>query len=184
MHQASPLLDRAPIWRTGAEDAPVNVVDRAFGSGDAIEDYPSQAGVLAMRAAFRNAGGISSACEVGRLLELNDRADFGRLARLMIHGDIFGFEWHQTVWLPRFQFDDRNQSIKPGPRKVSNVLAAELDGWRLSAWFARKNRWLADRRPVDLLGSDLPAIVRAARADAFLWAAYATSPLCGRDKGT
>jgi uncharacterized protein (DUF2384 family) len=39
------------------------------------------------------------------------------------------------------------------------------DGWAVSTWFVEPHEWLAQHRPVDLLESNLPAILQAAGAD-------------------
>ena len=42
-------------------------------------------------------------------------------------------------------------------------LVEVLDGWALAVWFVEPSSCLASRRPLDLLRSDLPAVLQAAR---------------------
>jgi hypothetical protein len=83
-------------------------------------------------------------------------------------GDIFSFEWDDTAWVPMFQFEPLDLSIKPGPRRILSELESVFDGWMLAAWFAQPNSWLQGRRPVDLLDADCTAVSAAARIDRFI----------------
>ena len=67
-----------------------------------------------------------------------------------------------------FQFDLRDLSTKHGPRQVLNELGTAFDGWELAVWFVQPNSWLNDRSPVDLLNTQLSAVLEAARADRFI----------------
>jgi len=131
-------------------------------------DQPCDRGVAAMRAAFRETGGLARAHELQGLLEVRDPRDFVRLAELIVSGAIASFEWRDAVWIPMFQIERGDQPHRPGARRVVAVLGAAFDGWVLSAWFASPNSWLEDRLPVDLIHTDQDAVLRAARADLFL----------------
>ncbi len=88
--------------------------------------------------------------------------------RLIVSGHVFSFAWHDTYWVPMFQFDPQDLSLRPATRQVLAELANDLDGWSIAGWFAASNPWLSQRRPVDLLDIDLPAVLQAARADRFV----------------
>jgi hypothetical protein len=120
---------------------------------------------IAMRHAYQASGGLPCGDDLALSLEQHARGDFVSLARLIVAGDVFGFEWHHTFWIPRFQFDRSDYSLKAGPRQVLAELSADFDGWTVAVWFAQPNARLAGRRPVDLLEADLPAVIQAARAD-------------------
>ena len=122
----------------------------------------------AMRIAYMATGGIARADDLTRLLEDCQRGDFVSLARLIASGQVFGLEWHCSSWVPMFQFDLRDLSIKQGPGRVRAELGNEFDGWDLGAWFARPNSCLNGRRPVDLLDSNLSEVLKASRADRFI----------------
>ncbi len=129
---------------------------------------PSDRQVMAMRAAYRATGGFALGDDLARLLSQRQRGDFVSLARLIVSGEVFGFQWRHAFWIPLFQFDLRDMTINPGSRRVLPELAGEFDGWELANWFATANSWLDDRRPVDVLATNLRAVLEAARADRFV----------------
>jgi hypothetical protein len=66
---------------------------------------------------------------------------------------------------PLFQFENFKpiKAIQP----VLEAFGAHKSPWKLALWFTSNNGWLPGQaRPVDLLGSDPQAVVRAARRDA------------------
>ncbi|MGY3230848.1 hypothetical protein ACVWWJ_002332 [Luteibacter sp. HA06] len=54
---------------------------------------------------------------------------------------------------------------KPALEKVLKVLKVELSGWEIAEWFASHNGYLSGERPIDVLDTDLEAVVRAAEAE-------------------
>lgn len=136
--------------------------------GEGLGGIPTDRHFRALRAACQVTGGIARGDDLARLLEDQQRGDFVTLARLIVSGDIFGFEWRDTFWIPMFQFDLRDLSTKHGPRQVLNELGTAFDGWELAVWFVQPNSWLNDRSPVDLLDTQLSAVLEAARADRFI----------------
>jgi len=102
---------------------------------------------------------------LARVLHGGEGADTATLGRLVITHGAFSFEWQANDWVPMFQFDLRDMSIKLRPRRVVAELAEVFDGWALAAWFAHPNRWLRNRRPLDVLDSSLTSVLDAARAD-------------------
>ena len=135
---------------------------------ESIDTIPSDRDFFEMRAAYQATGGTARGDDLGRLLEDHRRGDGASLARLVVSGEVFGFEWQRLFWVPMFQFELRDLSLKPGPRRVLAELASEFDGWTLAIWFSQPNCWLNERRPVDVLDSNLPAVLGAARADRFI----------------
>jgi hypothetical protein len=133
-----------------------------------IDDVPNERGFAALRAAYRATGGLASRDDLDRLLQDCRFGDPVSLADRLDAGEIFGFDWRHRMWIPMFQFDLRDLSVKPGPQQVRVELSGEFHGWTLAAWFAQPNAWLNHRRPVELLSSDLPAVLEAARADRFV----------------
>lgn len=122
----------------------------------------------AMRSAYQASGGTACGDDLAHLLLERQRGDFASLARLIVAGRVFGFEWQHTFWIPMFQFELRDLSVKPGPQQVMAELATEFDGWTLALWFAQPNAGLNGRRSVDLPDSNLKAVIDAARADRFI----------------
>lgn len=135
---------------------------------ESIDTVPSDRDFFEMRAAYQATGGTARGDDLARLLEDHRRGDSVSLARLIVSGEVFGFEWQRLFWVPMFQFELRDLSLKPGPRRVLAELACEFDGWTLAIWFSQPNCWLNERRPVDVLDSNLPAVLGAARADRFI----------------
>jgi Protein of unknown function (DUF2384) len=133
-----------------------------------VTPVPSGREHSAMLAAFRSSGGIARGDDLGRLLDYLDRDDFVSLARLIASGSVFGFAWRESFWIPMFQFELRDLSLKPNGQAVLAELGGTYNGWSLASWFAEPNDWLYGRRPVDLLNTDLPAVLGAARADRYI----------------
>jgi hypothetical protein len=133
-----------------------------------IRRVPSDRDFLAMRASYRNTGGIARGDDLARLLEDLQRGDVATLARRIAAGDVFGFDWHGSFWVPMFQFDLSDLSLKASARQVQNELASVFDGWTIAVWFAQRNSWLNEYKPVDLLDTEFRAVLEAARADRFI----------------
>lgn len=137
-------------------------------SDEGIRRVPTDRDFVAMRAGYRATGGIARGDDLARLLEDMQRGDVSTLARLIAAGEVFGFDWHGSFWVPMFQFDLRDLSVRPSVRQVQTELAQVFDGWTMAVWFAQRNSWLDEQRPVDLLNSQLSAVLHAARADRFV----------------
>ena len=134
----------------------------------AIGGWQDDLALAALRTAYRASGGIARGDDLGRLLADHGRGDFISLAKLLADEDIFGFEFRHATWVPMFQFDLGDLSLKSGPRQVRAELGEEFEGWTIAAWFVEPNPWLANRRPVDMLDSKLGVVLQAARADRFV----------------
>ncbi|TDP71078.1 hypothetical protein [Roseateles toxinivorans] len=161
---------KAVAWGAAPSEAPPG---RWFTPGlaapeEQISDLPSSLGFIGLQAAFRATGGTARADDLARLLEYRRSADGATLPELMAEGAVFGFRWRHCLWIPMFQFDLADLSIKRGPHAVLEELSNDFDGWTRAAWFARPTAWLQGRRPVDLLESNLNAVLGAARADRFI----------------
>jgi hypothetical protein len=119
----------------------------------------------AMRAAYRATGGTVRADDLACWLQNHQCGDVVSLGKLIEMGEVFSFEWHDTFWVPLFQFDLRDMSIKPGPRKVIAELVPVFANWTIALWLTQPTYWLRGRKPIDVLGSDLAAVIEAARCD-------------------
>lgn len=135
---------------------------------DPIGELPTSRGFAALLAAYRATGGTARGDDVARLLEDYGIGDFIGLARLIAGGEVFGFEWRNTLWIPMFQFELRDLSVKPAAQQVLKTLGDGFEGWSRAAWFARPNSSLKNRAPVDLLATHLPDVLDAARTDRFI----------------
>ncbi len=121
-----------------------------------------------MLARYQASGGLARADDLARWMEQVHHSDFISLARLMASGEMLSFLWHGTSWVPMFQFEPGGLALRPGPQQVFAVLAGTFDGWALAMWLTQPNDRLLGHSPVELLGSDLPAVLRAARQDRFV----------------
>jgi hypothetical protein len=134
----------------------------------AITGWQDELAFAALAVAYTAWGGIARGDDLGRLLADHGPTTFISMAKLLEDEEIFGFEWQRSPWIPMFQFRARDLSLRPEPRQVRAELGADFDGWTASAWFVEPNEWLARRRPIDLLESDLDAVLLAAQADRFV----------------
>lgn len=157
----------------GRSPAPISYA--RYGS-DLIGGQPNSRGFAALLSAYRASGGTLRGDEMARLLQARQRGDFVSLDRLMVSGEVFGFDWNHAWWVPMFQFEPRDLSIKFGVRRVLAELLAVFDHWALAAWFAQPNALLQGWRPIDLLDANGPAVFAAARADRFVAAGSFQSP--------
>ena len=135
---------------------------------DAHAEMPSDREFVEMLGNYRASGGIVRTDDLVRLLRDRPHVHKASLASLICAGEVFGFEWRRSFWLPMFQFEPRDLAVRSAPRQVIAELTADFDGLALALWFARRNSWLQDHRPVDLLHSKLNDVLDAARADRFI----------------
>jgi len=125
-------------------------------------------GFAPLLVSFRATGGLVPGDALARLLQDQGRGDTASLARWIVSGQVFGFACSGDFWLPMFQFELRDMSLRHSVQQVRAAWGSDGSGWEQAAWFAWPNAALDGRRPVDLLDRDLPAVLDAARADHLL----------------
>ena len=118
--------------------------------------------------ANKGSGGTARADDLALLLAEKGQGSFVSLAKAIVKGDVFSIEWNNHFWLPMFQFEPGDMSMKRSVCKIRCELTHVLDNWTLAAWFAEPNVWLKNRCPVDMLDANYPAVFAAARADRFV----------------
>jgi hypothetical protein len=118
-----------------------------------------------MLRAFRRSGGLAREAEI---LDRSQACESPGWRMESVGGALVCFEWEHRYWLPWFQFDPADMTLRPGPARVIAELAPIFDGWDLAMWFARPNLWIANARPVDLIDDCLASVLGAARADRFV----------------
>ena len=126
---------------------------------------PSEPEFVSLCESCRSSGGIVGGDDLARLLEDRHIGDFVSLGRCIASGEVFGFEWRGCTWVPMFQFEPIDLSIRSVLVPVISAFGRGLDGWALAAWFTRPNDLLNKLRPVDVLDSNPSGVLNAARAD-------------------
>lgn len=117
---------------------------------------------------FRSSGGLARLNEVAKLCENRGGPDIATLSANLARKQVICFEWQSDGWLPLFQFNPLDMTIRPQIQPVVSELSCIYGSWDLAFWFSQPNPWLADRAPADALLSDLPTVLQAARADRFI----------------
>jgi hypothetical protein len=125
-------------------------------------DTPSGRGFIALLEGFRSTGGTAPGEIVGRLLEEHQVANAVSLAKLVYTDQVFGFEWRAKLWIPMFQFDAENLSLKATAQRVRSALPSPWHGWILASWFATPSAALDGCSPANMLDSDFDAVMRTA----------------------
>ena len=121
-----------------------------------------------MMGVYQRSGGTATADELSVMMERKQQGNFISVARQIASRDIFSFEWQNHFWIPMFQFNPLDLSIKLEVRKVVYELTDVLDSWTLAEWFTAPNAWLEGGRPVDMVDSNFLTVLGAARADRFV----------------
>lgn len=120
-----------------------------------------------LQLAYESTGGMARTDALAGWLENLQPGTVADLAGQISSREIFGFHWRGEHWIPLFQIDPADMSVNPASRRVVAEFGGAHDGWTLATWFAEPNRLLDGRRPVEVLGSDLPDVVDAAKAGPF-----------------
>ena len=129
-----------------------------------IAERAGSSAFIALLEAFRATGGVAPAHVLECLLGERSAGGAASLPNLIFAGEIFGFPWHGSLWMPMFQVAPDDLSVRPGPRRVRQVLPSSWSHWTLAAWFAAPNLFLDGQRPADALESNLVATLDAARS--------------------
>jgi hypothetical protein len=117
---------------------------------------------VAMLDAYRPYGGLSrlDRLTAGGHVESEGRENV--VGKLVDEGALFGFHWHDDVWIPLFQFDMPGPKVALGPQRIAAQLGPGIDGWVIASWFVRPNAWLENYSPIECLSSRLPEVLEAA----------------------
>jgi hypothetical protein len=141
---------RFPVLeKSGFESGNPSTQDRAF---------------IAMLDAYRPYGGLSRlhGLTAGGRVESDGRESV--VGKLVDEGALFGFHWHDDVWIPMFQLDMPGSKVAPGPQRVAAELGRGFDGWGIASWFVQPNARLESHSPIECLSSRLHGVLEAARA--------------------
>ena len=123
---------------------------------------------IAMLDAYRPSGGLARADEVIALSQPAEGVSSGRgahgLGQPTVRRNMVCFDWESTLWIPLFQFDRSDMSLRPAVRHVQRELISVFNAWEIAMWFCQPNPWLDDRRPADMLADSATEVLHAARA--------------------
>ena len=117
---------------------------------------------------YRSSGGLARFREVAELCARRGGPDIAMLSASLVRKEIICVEWQSQGWLPLFQFNCLDMTIRPQIEPVVAELSCIYSPWDLAFWFSQPNPWLGDRAPADALMSDLAIVLQAARADRFI----------------
>lgn len=115
--------------------------------------------------AYRPSGGLARINEVIGMTRGVCRDDVGRMAAWILDRKAMSFKWQDALWLPLFQFNRFDMTLRRATAQVIGELNPVLEPWALASWFARPHALLANRLPADLPDSECEAVLRAARAE-------------------
>jgi hypothetical protein len=78
-------------------------------------------------------------------------------------GKVLSVDFHGQRLFPGFQFDLETHAPRPVVADALAVLPRdEMSEWEVALWWASPNGWLGGARPVDVMGGDEEAVVKAA----------------------
>ncbi len=121
-----------------------------------------------MTRCYRERGGLLTCDEVARLVGEHAGQSTSRVAHWIVDRSVVSLSWRAQIWLPLFQFESCDMSLRPGAERVVRELAPVFDDWDLAVWFTNPNGWLDEAMPLEVLAYDLAAVLDAARADRFV----------------
>lgn len=133
-----------------------------------LSNCPSDEGFISMLGHYRASGGIANGTELAeRKIQCQD-SNLAALAKLIVSGEVFSFEWQGNFWIPLFQLNSKDLTSRYCVRQVLQELTTVFDGWTLAVWFIQTNAWIENKKPIDLIDSDLSQVLHAARADRYV----------------
>jgi hypothetical protein len=129
---------------------------------------PTQQSFIALQNAYRVTGGLGNGQDLAARLHMSGEGSSATLARWIGHQQVLSFTWDDEHWLPMFQFDPRDLSLRRGLRQVLAELFDVMDGWEIALWFAQPNDALKGHTPASQWLSDWPAVFQAVRLQRFV----------------
>lgn len=120
-------------------------------------------GFITLLEAFRATGGTAPAPILAHLLDQHQASTVVSLAKLVYSGKNFCFQWRGNDWIPMFQFNSYDLTLKADAQQVRKDLPSSLMGWALAYWFATPNQCLDGQSPANVLDADVKSVLRAAQ---------------------
>jgi hypothetical protein len=123
---------------------------------------------IALQNAYRPYAGLIRLHALAAPGHVRSVAQARDVQELVDAGELFAFPWHDALWIPMFQLRLPGPAVAAAPQRVVAELGRGFDGWAVASWFVQPNTWLASHSPIECLGTRLPDVLDAARADRFL----------------
>lgn len=116
---------------------------------------------LGLQAAYRMHGGLATGAEMAAR---RPYCGLSELGRGIAAGTVIGWQWAGQHWLPVFQFEPGDITVRPTVRLLLAELAELMDAEDLAHWFVLPNAWLSEASPLQCLATDFSRVHDAARA--------------------
>lgn len=152
-----------PIAATRLDVRPESHHDRSARRG--LDSPGRDPQFITLQEAYRSRGGLVSGESLARRMSTAGTGGYVDLARCIVSGHVFSFQWQHDFWLPLFQFHPEDLVPLDAPRRVTRLLREVLDGWAMARWYVTPAQALDGRSPLALLDADLPAVLAAAQAE-------------------
>ena len=120
---------------------------------------------IEMMDAYRQSGGLARLQELASLRGSGAPVDIANLANCISRRELICFEWQSYAWLPLFQFDLSDMTLRPQLQRIVAELSCIYNPWEVAFWFTQPKPWLSDRAPADTAALEFATLLQHARAD-------------------
>jgi hypothetical protein len=143
----------SPLSLTGARFASAQPLDTLFAE---------------LLNAYRRSGGLARGSEVAMRAARRRPAGTAWLEDCLQRRMLISLDWHSGLWLPLFQFDRSDMSLREEVRGPCAELSGVMDGWELAQWFIRPQCLLHHCSPLELVDTQPALVLEAARREHFI----------------
>ena len=116
---------------------------------------------IALLNAYRASGGLAEGSEIAARRPFTG---LSALARAITSRAVVSLDWAGQRWLPVFQFEPGDLTVRPPVRVLIDELSDVLEDWELADWFVEPNAWLRGAAPLQLVDTDFAQVHDTARA--------------------
>jgi hypothetical protein len=118
--------------------------------------------------AYRSRGGLARASEVTARVVSRRPVGIAWIEQCFAHRLLVSVIWHSMVWLPLFQFERSDMTLRDEVFRTCGELRDVMDDCEMAAWFVHPQCGLNHCSPLDMLDSRPELVVEAARREHFL----------------
>ncbi len=161
-------MHQAEVFSTVTQQRDWRMLGPSIGQSDADrgeEEQQRNLRFVSLLNAFRSSGGLARANEVASQFQRYGDQPISVLGGWLIKRHAIAFEWHSKLWMPLFQFNPSDMTLRAGLAEILAEFVVVFNDWDLASWFTKPNPWLADRLPADALALAAPQVLWAARAE-------------------